>query len=177
MKKLICLISLISMAFISCEKIQPDFADYMDTFEIKGPGVVPYETITKADIYEYVIGHGWEVVQVCEFDSGKNIVEIHEVAGDQKRDCFEVEGFGNDQLLNYRLKYERYGIEEFSYDESTNSISLAACWHNAKLVYLTDDVMVCVDHKDWYRIFVFHKVKPSVLKQWRKMCPDLEPRY
>jgi hypothetical protein len=177
MKNYRCLIILIFIAFISCEKIQPDFADYMDTFEIKGPGIVPNELIAMDDVAGYVVGHGWEAVEICQFDSGKNVVKTDNVVDDIQRDCFEVKGFGNDQLLNYGLKYERYGIEEFSYDESTNSISLAACWHNAKLVYLTDDVMVCVDHEDWYRIFVFRKVKPSVLKQWRKMCPDLEPRY
>ena len=36
MKNYRCLIVLIFIAFLSCEKIQPDFADYMDTFEIKG---------------------------------------------------------------------------------------------------------------------------------------------
>lgn len=177
MKKLICLISLISMAFISmafisCEKIQSDFADYMDTFEIKGPGVVPYETITKADIYEYVIGHGWEAVQVCEFDSGKNIVEIHEVAGDQKRDCFEVKGLGRDQVMEYLLEYEMFRKEEFSYDENYNSISLPPLWYGGNLVYLSEDIMVCIDHESWYRMFVFRKVKPSVLKEWKNKCPD-----
>ena len=78
MKKSLFLIVSIIIAFVSCEKIQPDFADYMDTFEIKGPGIVPNELIAKDDVARYVVGHGWEAVQICQFDSGKNVVKTYE---------------------------------------------------------------------------------------------------
>lgn len=172
MKKSVFLIVSIIIAFVSCEKIQPDFADYMDTFEIKGPGIVPNELIAKDDVARYVVGHGWEAVQICQFDSGKNVVKTYDVADDQQRDCFEVKGFGEDQVREYQLGDGRYDDEKFSYDESNGSIDIPACWYGGKLVYLTDDVMVCIDHKSYYRLFVFRKVKSSVLNQWRKKCPD-----
>lgn len=171
MKKSLFLIVSIIIAFVSCEKIQPDFADYMDTFEIKGPGIVPNELIAKDDVARYVVGHGWEAVQICEFDSGKNIARIHDVAGDEKRDCFEVKDLGRNQVIEYCLDYGMFRKEDFLYDESYNTISLPPIWYSGNLVYLTDDIMVCIDHESYYRMFVFRKVKPSVLKEWKNKCP------
>ena len=45
-------------------------------------------------------------------------------------------------------------------------------WYGGNLVYLSEDIMVCIDHESWYRMFVFRKVKPSVLKEWKNKCPD-----
>lgn len=146
--------------------------------------------IPKSDVEKYVVGNGWRSVAVYELDVNKNVVGEWELKNNLPtnhtqtlRDCFEVKGFGKDQLIQFGLVDGRYEDLEFSYNESDNSISLAACSFvspNGKLVYLSDNVMVCVASDDlsplegrvpFVYMVVFEKVSQFTLKDWRKQCP------
>ena len=147
--------------------------------------------IPKSDVEKYVVGNGWRSVAVYELDVNKNVVGEWELKDNLPtnhtqtlRDCFEVKGFGKDQLIQFGLREGLYEEHQFAYNESDNSISLAACSFvspNGKLVYLSDNVMVCVASDDlpplegrvpFVYMVVFEKVSKSTLKDWRKQCPD-----
>ncbi|MBR5298366.1 MAG: hypothetical protein IKU29_10945 [Parabacteroides sp.] len=148
------------------------------------------EKISKSDVEKHVVGSGWKSVAVYELDKDKNVVGTKELKDNlplgynqSEIDCFEIKGFGENQLIQYGLIEGRYEYLDFTYNESNNSISIDACWfvaHKGKLVFLSDDVMVCVDGKDWpsegrspfVYMVVFKKVNNSTLKNWRKQCPD-----
>ena len=176
---------------LESNSIQSDeYTKYFNLTENQGYlDVSVTNSIPKADVEKYVVGGGWQSVAVYEIDKNKSIVGIKEVKNDYPiegnqtlSDCFEVKGFGENQLIQYGLTEGRYEDLEFSYDETDNSISLDACWfvgHNGKLVYLSDKVMVCVDAKRWVSegrspfayMVVFEKVGNSTLREWRKKCP------
>lgn len=195
-------ISLAILLSASCtEKIERDwekFESYTEYFNLTEMDADGYEylevsagkSISKSDVEKFVAGNGWKSVAVYELDKKKSVVGEWElkddlpVANEQTlRVCFEVKGFGENQLIQYSLLDGRYEDLDFAYDESNNSISLDACWyvaHNGKLVFLSDDVMVCVDGKEWAAegrdpyvfMVVFEKVSNSTLRDWRKKCPD-----
>ena len=87
-------------------------------------------------------------------------------------------------MIEFGLSEGRYETLDFSYDESDNSISLAACsfiGYSGTLIYLSGDVMVCVDGGEFppsndkspfVYMAVFEKVTKSTLKDWHKQCPD-----
>ena len=176
---------------LESNSIQSDeYTKYFNLTENQGYlDVSVTNSIPKADVEKYVVGGGWQSVAVYEIDKNKSIVGIKEVKNDYPiegnqtlSDCFEVKGFGENQLIQYGLTEGRYEDLEFSYDETDNSISLDACWevaHNGKLIYLSDKVMVCVDAKRWISegrspfayMVVFEKVGNSTLREWRKKCP------
>lgn len=147
--------------------------------------------IPKSDVKKHIVGNGWRSVAVYELDVNKNVVGERELkdnlpTGHKQtlRHCFEVKGFGKDQLIQFGLREGLYESLEFAYNESDNSISLAACSfvsRNGKLVYLSDNVMVCVAGDDFpplegrvpfVYMVVFEKVSNSTLRKWRKECPD-----
>ena len=147
--------------------------------------------VPKSDVEKYVVGNGWRSVAVYELDVNKNVVGEWELKDNLPtnhtqtlRHCFEVKGFGKDQLIQFGLREGLYEDHEFAYNESDNSISLAACSFvspNGKLVYLSDNVMVCVAGDDlpplegrvpFVYMVVFEKVSKSTLKDWRKQCLD-----
>lgn len=195
-------ISLAILVSVSCtEKLERDwkqFEPYTEHFnlaEIDADGneyleVSAVKSISKSDVEKYVIGNGWKSVAVYELDRNKDVAGVWELKDDLPlineqtlHDCFEVKGFGENQLIQYGLLDGRYEDLDFAYDENDNSISLDACWfvaHNGKLVFLSDDVMVCVDGKEWVAegrnpyvfMVVFERVSKSTLKDWRKKCPD-----
>ena len=199
MKRIIQMVgmSLTMLILASCtEKLESnsiqsdEYTKYFNLTENQGYlDVSVTNSIPKADVEKYVVGGGWQSVAVYEIDKNKSIVGIKEVKNDYPiegnqtlSDCFEVKGFGENQLIQYGLTEGRYEDLEFSYDETDNSISLDACWfvgHNGKLVYLSDKVMVCVDAKRWVSegrspfayMVVFEKVGNSTLREWRKKCP------
>jgi hypothetical protein len=93
---------------------------------------------------------------------------------------FEITGIGQDCLVDYDPESNVYELSNFIYDETTGKITLR-CWHvghYGKLVYLSDDVMVCVDSKDLTHtpeiyMVVFKKVSNATLQQWRDQHPYL----
>lgn len=183
-------------AVISCEKIQSDSERYLDDFELveymtlngKNVEVIPANQITKDAVQRIVVGHGWETIALYELDEHKNVTGTIEIvqsgtitSGKTYPDCFEITGFGEDYLIQYGLQECRHEKLEFSYDESDNSLSLRASWYvsNGKMVYLSDDIMVCagprsIYHDDKVVIYlqVFKKVSNDVLNSWRKTCPN-----
>ena len=195
-------ISLAILVSASCtEKLERDwkqFEPYTENFnlaEIDADGneyleVSAVKSISKSDVEKYVIGNGWKSVAVYELDKNKDVARVWELKDDLPlineqtlHDCFEVKGFGENQLIQYGLLDERYEDLDFAYDENDNSISLDACWfvaHNGKLVFLSDDVMVCVDGKEWVAegrnpyvfMVVFERVSKSTLRDWRRQCPN-----
>ena len=147
--------------------------------------------ITKSDVERNVVGNGWRSIAIYKLDQNKEIIEEWGLKDDLPirrmetlRHCFEVKGFGQDQLIQFGLSEGRYEALKFAYDESDNSISLAACsfiGYTGTLVYLSEDVMVCVDGGDfpplkdkspYIYMAVFEKVSKSTLMNWRKLCPD-----
>lgn len=184
MKYYVILLSLVCMAVMSCEKIQPVAAEnYLDKFEFHGPNAVPNVSITMEDVERHIVGYGWESVAIYEIDHKKNVeaeIEIRDElpiggGGSTLRSQFEVKGFGDDQLIQYGLVEGRYQKLSFSFDERNSTIALSACWyigHNGKLAYLTNDTMVCVSSmmSDIHMV-VFRKVSQSKVKRWREQCP------
>jgi hypothetical protein len=186
-----------SMLAFSCEKASLESDSYTGHFELVAesdlPGaylnVVPNKLVSKKRVEKEVVGYGWESVAIYKLDKDKAVVAEYEIiqggsfsSSDNKRhvDMFEITGIGQDCLVNYDPESDVYELSNFIYDETTGKISLR-CWHvghYGKLVYLSDDVMVCVDSKDLTHtpeiyMVVFKKVSNATLQQWRDQHPYL----
>ena len=205
MKRLLHMVgmTLIMLTLASCtEKLENDsiksesFTEYFNltyrsTDDYLYLEVAVKAGIPKSDVEKHVVGNGWRSVAVYELDVNKNVVGEWELKDNLPTDhtqtlrhCFEVKGFGKDQLIQFGLREGLYEDLEFAYNESDNSISLAACSFvspNGKLVYLSDNVMVCVagdrfppfeGRVPFVYMVVFEKVNKSTLRKWRKECPD-----
>lgn len=172
---------------VSCEMMEDVSPDnYMDTFELE-----PYESwegtvarvvasnpISRNEVMDVLVGHGWENTAVYKLDFDKNIIET--VADDHPA-CFFVKN--EDTHIQYGLMEERYEVHSLSYDESDNCIGLSACWYvggnrDGKVVHISENTMICVtskgaDYKKSPLIYmtVFQKVTKKTLKDWQEKCP------
>lgn len=182
------------LATFSCEKVSLAPESYSDYFELVGgdiPGayvdVVPNDPVSKKRVKSDVVGHGWESVAIYELDKNKTVVAEYEIvrggdfsSSDNKEyvSMFEITGFGQDCLKDYDCSSDVYELLGFNYDEATGRIDLR-CWHvghNGKLVYLSDDVMVCVDSKEYVQapqiyMVVFKRASDVTLQEWRDQHP------
>lgn len=184
-----------SMLAISCEKFSVGPESYSSYFELVPendlPGaylnVVPNELVSKERVEKEVVGYGWETVAIYKLDKSKGVVTEYELmrggdftSSDNKEyvSMFEITGFGEDCFIDYDPSSNVYELTSFNYDESTGRVSLR-CWHaghNGKLVYLSDDVMVCVDSKEYFPtsqiyMVVFKRVSDATLQDWRDQHP------
>ena len=190
----LCLIAIACLFAFSCEKVSIDSDTYTKYFDLVSddvPGsyvdVVPTELLSKQYVEKHIVGYGWESVAIYKVDRNKDVIAEYEIikdgplsSSDNKEyvDMFEIRGFGVDCLIDYDPTKNVYELFSFDYDETTGKISLR-CWHvghNGKLVHLSDDVMVCVDSKDFTHtaeiyMVVFRKVSSSTLNDW----PDQHP--
>ena len=195
--------TLIMLTLASCtEKLESNsikseaYTKYFNLTEVPADGweyleVSVEEKISKSDVKKHIVGSGWKSVAVYKLDKNKDVIGEWELkdnlpTGHKQtlRHCFEVKGFGKDQLIQFGLREGLYESLEFAYNESDNSISLAACSFvspDGKLVYLSDNVMVCVagdrfppfeGRVPFVYMVVFEKVSNSTLRKWRKECPD-----
>lgn len=197
-KKTPCIFIFTSILMISCEKIAVVSEDYMDCFELEEKSVpfgdylevVSSVPISKKDVEDKVIGHGWESSAIYEMDADKNVIqEINIVSDDSVQDVynvsphrFEVTGFGENQLIEYGIPFKAYEKHSFEYDESDNSLTLLACLYigsKGKIVYLSRSTMVCVagskiglpDRDPAAYMVIFKKVSHSTVLDWREKCP------
>jgi hypothetical protein len=185
-----------AMLAFSCEKVSQESESYTDRFELVAESnlyggtylnVVPNEPVSKERVEKEVVGYGWESVATYKLDKDKAVVAEYEIIKEGSYsssdnnldvDMFEITGFGQDCLVNYDPQSDVYELSNFIYDETTGKISLR-CWHvahNGKLIYLSDDVMVCVDSKDFgdslqIYMVVFQKVSDTTLHDWRDQHP------
>ena len=186
------LLTFVFISALTCEKVSTEPESYTKYFELVSddfPGayvnVVPTELISKKHVEKHIVGYGWESVALYEIDRNKEIITEYEIVKedpiyDNKEpiEMFEISGFGADCFIDYHFDENVYELSNFNYDETTGKISLR-CWHvghNGKLVYLSDDVMVCVDSKDFSHtpeiyMAVFKKVSNTTLNNWREQHP------
>ena len=167
------------------------YTDYFDLVADDQPGsyvnVAPTKFVSKKQVEKHIVGYGWESVAIYKIDRNKDVIAEYEIimggsfsSSDNKWiiDMFEIRGFGADCLVDYDPTGDTYELSDFNYDETTGKISLRCLHvgHNGKLVYLSDDVMVCVDSKEFMHtpeiyLVVFKKVSDSSLNDWRDQHP------
>lgn len=191
------LLSLIACAFLSvlsCEKVSMEPSSYFNCFDLVSddlPGsyvnVIPTKIVSKKQVEKHVIGYGWESVAIYKIDRNKTVINEYEIVkggsfsssdNTEYIDMFEISGFGTDCLIDYDPTSDVYELTSFNYNETVGKIDLNCrhVGHNGKLVYLSDDVMVCVDSKEFTRVpeiymVVFKKVSSATLNVWREQHP------